>query len=77
MTNFNYKLEKELLPKINNIANVKILELGVQKGRSTLEFLKICKKIMVDFIQLILMTVLMYQKILIGNSLIQEMIISN
>ena len=44
MTNFNYKLEKELLPKINNIANVKILELGVQKGRSTLEFLKICKK---------------------------------
>ena len=43
MTNFNYKLEKELLPKINNIA-IKILELGVQKGRSTLEFLKICKK---------------------------------
>lgn len=44
MTSFNYKLEKELLPKINNINNIKILELGVQKGRSTLEFLKICEK---------------------------------
>ena len=44
MTSFNYKLEKELLPKINNINNIKILELGVQKGRSTLEFLKICQK---------------------------------
>ena len=45
MTNFNYKLEKELLPKISKIVNVKILELGVQKGGSTLEFLKICAKI--------------------------------
>ena len=44
MNEFNYKLEKELLPKINNISDIKILELGVQKGRSTKEFLKICKK---------------------------------
>ena len=44
MKSFNYKLESELLPKINKIQNIKILELGVQKGRSTLKFLDICKK---------------------------------
>jgi len=44
MSNFDYKLETELLPKINTIQNIRILELGVQKGRSTLKFLDICKK---------------------------------
>jgi len=44
MTSFNYKLENELIPKINKIQNIRILELGVQKGRSTLKFLDICKK---------------------------------
>ena len=44
MTDFNYKLEKELFPKINKINSIKILELGVQKGRSTLKFLELCKK---------------------------------
>ena len=43
MSDFNYKIKTELIPKINNIKNIKILELGVQKGRSTFEFLKICK----------------------------------
>lgn len=44
MSDFNYKLETELLPKIKDIRNLQILELGVQKGRSTKLFLKICKK---------------------------------
>ena len=44
MTDFNYKIETDLIPKINNIKNIKILDLSVQKERSTLEFLKICKK---------------------------------
>ena len=44
MKSFNYKLESELIPKIKEIRNIKILELGVQKGRSTLKFLDICKK---------------------------------
>ena len=44
MTDFNYKLEKELFPKINKINSIKILEIGIQKGRSTLKFLEICKK---------------------------------
>ena len=44
MTDFNYKLEKELFPKIKDIKDVIILELGVQKGRSTLRFLELCKK---------------------------------
>lgn len=44
MTDFNYKLEKKLFTKIVNIKDIMILELGVQKGRSTIEFLKICNK---------------------------------
>ena len=44
MSNFNYKLENELIPKINKIQNIIILELGVQKGRSTIKFLELCKK---------------------------------
>ena len=44
MASFNFKLENELLPKINQIKNIRILELGVQKGRSTLKFLEVCKK---------------------------------
>ena len=44
MSNFNYKLETELIPKINKIQNIVILEFGVQKGRSTMKFLEICKK---------------------------------
>lgn len=43
MSNFDYKLETELLPKINKIQNIQILELGVQKGRSTIKFLQLCK----------------------------------
>ena len=44
MPDFDYKLETELIPKINKIQNINILEFGVQKGRSTLKFLEICKK---------------------------------
>jgi predicted O-methyltransferase YrrM len=44
MTDFNYKLKNYLFPLIKDIKNLVILELGVQKGRSTKEFLKICKK---------------------------------
>ena len=44
MTDFNYKIETDLIPKINNIKNIKILELGVQNGVSTNKFLEICNK---------------------------------
>ena len=44
MTDFNYKLERNLFPLIQDIKNIVILELGVQKGRSTKKFLEICKK---------------------------------
>ncbi len=44
MSDFNYKLETEILPSIKDIKNLQILELGVQKGRSTKLFLEICKK---------------------------------
>ena len=44
MTDFNYKLERNLFPLIQGIKNIVILELGVQKGRSTKKFLEICKK---------------------------------
>ena len=38
MTDFNYKLECNLFPLIQDIKNIVILELGVQKGRSTKNF---------------------------------------
>ena len=44
MSDFNYKLDNFLFPIINGINNPIILELGVQKGRSTKKFLDICKK---------------------------------
>ena len=44
MPNNDYKIEKELIPRINHTENIKILELGVQKGKSTLKFLQLCKK---------------------------------
>ena len=44
MSDFNYKLDNFLFPIIKEINNPKILELGVQKGRSTKKFLDICKK---------------------------------
>ena len=44
MSDFNYKLDISLFPKILKINNPIILELGVEKGRSTKKFLEICKK---------------------------------
>ena len=44
MSEYTNKLHKEILPKINNIQNINILELGVQRGTSTNIFLKICEK---------------------------------
>ncbi len=44
MDDFNYKIEKFLVPLISKIQNPIILELGVQKGRSTTKFLEICNK---------------------------------
>ena len=44
MSDFNYKLDIGLFPKISKINNPIILELGVEKGRSTKKFLEICKK---------------------------------
>ena len=44
MSNFNYKLDNFLFPLIKEIDNPIILELGVQKGRSTKKFLDICRK---------------------------------
>ena len=44
MNDFNYKLDKCLFPLIKKINNPIILELGVQKGRSTIKFLDLCKK---------------------------------
>ena len=43
MLNNDYKIENELIPRINHIKNIKILELGVQKGKSTIKFLQLCK----------------------------------
>jgi|TARA_B100001093_G_scaffold262053_1_gene250468 predicted O-methyltransferase YrrM len=44
MSDFNYKLDISLFPKILKINNPIILELGVETGRSTKKFLEICKK---------------------------------
>tara|TARA_B100001758_G_C18234105_1_gene516966 strand:- start:15 stop:647 length:633 start_codon:yes stop_codon:yes gene_type:complete len=41
---FNYKLDNFLFPYIDQIKEPKILELGVQKGRSTKKFLELCNK---------------------------------
>ena len=38
MNDFNYKLDNFLFPIISEINNPIILELGVQKGRSTKSF---------------------------------------
>ena len=44
MEDFNYKLDNFLLPHIHNIKEPIILELGVQKGRSTKKFLELCNE---------------------------------
>ena len=44
MSDFGYKLDNGLFPKISKINCPIILELGVEKGRSTKKFLEICKK---------------------------------
>jgi predicted O-methyltransferase YrrM len=41
---FNYKLDNFLFPHIYQIKEPIILELGVQKGRSTKKFLELCNK---------------------------------
>ena len=41
---FNYKLDNFLFPHIDQIKEPIILELGVQKGRSTKKFLELCNK---------------------------------
>ena len=44
MNNFEYKLDHFLLPLVKKINKPIILELGVQKGRSTKKFLEICEQ---------------------------------
>ena len=44
MNNYISKLDNSLLPLIKNINKPNILELGVQKGSSTLKFLEICNQ---------------------------------
>lgn len=44
MTDYINKIENSLFPLIKNIEKPNILELGVQKGRSTTRFLDICEK---------------------------------
>ena len=44
MNNFEYKLDHSLLPLVKKINKPIILELGVQKGRSTKKFLEICEE---------------------------------
>lgn len=44
MDDFDYKLDNSLFPLVKKIDKPIILELGVQKGRSTKKFLEICKK---------------------------------
>tara|TARA_B100000424_G_C22738778_1_gene400008 strand:+ start:15 stop:563 length:549 start_codon:yes stop_codon:yes gene_type:complete len=44
MNDFDYKLDHSLVPLVKKINKPIILELGVQSGRSTKKFLKICKQ---------------------------------
>ena len=44
MDQYNFKLNNYLFPLISNIDKPNILELGVQRGRSTVKFLEICDK---------------------------------
>ena len=44
MDDFDYKLDSSLFPIVKEIDKPIILELGVQKGRSTKKFLEICEK---------------------------------
>ena len=44
MSEYEYKLNSSLYPLISRIHKINILEFGVQKGRSTLKLLDICKK---------------------------------
>lgn len=44
MHNYNYKIDTHLFPLIRNLKKPIILEFGVQNGRSTKKFLKICDK---------------------------------
>ena len=44
MDQYNFKLDNYLFPLISNIDKPNILELGVQRGRSTVKFLEICDK---------------------------------
>ncbi len=44
MDDFDYKLDHSLFPLVRKIIKPKILELGVQKGRSTKKFLEICER---------------------------------
>lgn len=44
MDEFSLKLDKSLIPIVTCIKNPIILELGVEKGRSTKKFLQICKQ---------------------------------
>lgn len=44
MSDYITKIDNSLFPLIKDIRNINILELGVQKGRSTLRFLEICNK---------------------------------
>ncbi len=43
MDEYSLKLDKFLMPLISKISNPIILELGVEKGRSTKKFLQICE----------------------------------
>ena len=42
MDDYSYKLDNFLFPLISNIKKPKILEFGVENGRSTLKFLELC-----------------------------------
>ena len=44
MSDYNNKIKSELISKIDNINNISILELGVQKGISTNYFLEVWEK---------------------------------